>query len=91
MNFTVPVVSGVARIEADKTAIQKLGLQQVVPQPTQNFGSDRLGPIQFQAPDPNAKTVFLQLSMQPGSIGRVKSNYRLNGKTTVEIHQLILP
>jgi|SRR5579884_404177 hypothetical protein len=90
-NFEIPVSNGIAELEANTSAVKKLGLQQVIPQPTRTFGSEHVGPVQFQVVAPQTKTVFMQLAMQPSGLGPVTSSYRVNGQTTVQIKQFVLP
>jgi len=90
MQFIVPAQDGIATIQPDKLATDKLGLQMTVPQPSQALGSSQVGPFQFRT-GADAKTVFVDLMMQPGSIGPVTSTYRINGQNTVEIKQFIVP
>jgi hypothetical protein len=89
--FHLPVTNGWAKLEASTNAVKKAGLQQIVPTPTQDLGSEQVGPIQFHVADQKAKTVFVELAMQPSGIGPVTSRYSINGDTTVELHQFVLP
>jgi hypothetical protein len=89
--FSIPVNHGLASIKADKTTVQKLGLQQVFPQPTESLGSEEIGPLEFKVAEPTAKAVLVQLLMQPSSVGPAKSIYQVNGETIVNIKQFIVP
>ena len=91
LTFQLPVSNGVARLEATTAAARKAGLQQIVPTPTQDLGSEHIGPIQFQASSPETKTVFVELAMQPSGIGPVLSKYSINNTTTLDIRQFVLP
>jgi hypothetical protein len=91
VNFELPANQGVAQIEADLSTITKLGLQQVFPQPTRDWGSEQVGPLQFQSVTSGTNSVFVQLAMQPAALGFVTSTYIVNGRTTVRIRQLVLP
>jgi hypothetical protein len=91
VTFSVPVQAGTATIEASKNVVQKLGLQSVFPQPSEDLGSQHAGPFRFQPSSPGTESVFVQLSMQPSGVGPVTSTYRINGQTTIPIIQFIVP
>jgi len=91
IQFNVPAENGLVTIQPDKAATEKLGLQQTFPQPSQSLGSAEVGPLEFKAQAADAQKIFVQLSMQPSSLGPVKSTYRINGQETVQIDQFIVP
>jgi hypothetical protein len=91
VSLSIPFVNGVSRVEVDRKSAEKLGIQQIMPQPTQDFGSEQLGPFEFRAPGPDVQKAFVQLSLQPSGIGPVTSSYRINNTTSVQLKQFILP
>jgi hypothetical protein len=91
VTFTLPVHDGAATIQASNGVVEKLGLQSLFPNPTQNLGSSQVGPFRFQAASPGAENVFIQMTMQPSGIGPVTSTYYINGLTSVSIKQFIVP
>ena len=91
MIFSVPVKNGVATVEASRNVAEKLGLQSLVPPATQFLGSWQVGPVRYEAPSRDSATVFVQVAMQPASIGPVTATYRINGQQTVRTRQFIVP
>lgn len=92
IRFALPVDHpGTVSIQLDAVAFERLGLQTVVPQATKSLGSPMAGHFVFDTDSPQTKLVFVGLSLQPSTIGPVRSNYLINGQIQITLDQFVLP
>ena len=85
LELQLPVIDGRAELTLDKADADKLGLKQIVPQPTRNLGSTKTGPFVFESGDRDAESILVVLSLEPANIGPITTHLSVNGQTQITV------